>query len=104
MHGGSMKDKIISFILILLTVAILGAIVLFGYVAYVEITGNDITSIDFVGYGDILGIGKDKKEEERIVFVKSWNEWGEGNYLEPDLQYGDGHLTAFRSVIESLKY
>ena len=45
MHGGSMKDKIISFILILLTVAILGAIVLFGYVAYVEITGNDITSI-----------------------------------------------------------
>lgn len=61
-----MKDKIISFILILLTVAILGAIVLFGYVAYVEITGNDITSIDFVGYGDILGIGKDKKEEDNI--------------------------------------
>ena len=61
-----MKDKIISFILILLTFAILGAIVLFGYVAYVEITGNDITSIDFVGYGDILGIGKDKKEEDNI--------------------------------------
>ena len=61
-----MKDKIISFILILLTVAILGAIVLFGYVAYVEITGNDITSIDFVGHGDILGIGKDKKEEDNI--------------------------------------
>ena len=61
-----MKDKIISFILILLTVAILGAIVLFGYVAYVEITGHDITSIDFVGYGDILGIGKDKKEEDNI--------------------------------------
>ena len=61
-----MKDKIISFILILLTVATLGAIVLFGYVAYVEITGNDITSIDFVGYGDILGIGKDKKEEDNI--------------------------------------
>lgn len=61
-----MKDKIISFILILLTVAILGAIVLFGYVTYVEITGNDITSIDFVGYGDILGIGKDKKEEDNI--------------------------------------
>lgn len=61
-----MKDKIISFILILLTVAILGAIAIFGYVAYLEITGNDITSIDFVGYGDILGIGKDKKEEDNI--------------------------------------
>ena len=53
---------------------------------------------------EIINLIKDKKEEERIVFVKSWNEWGEGNYLEPDLQYGDGHLTAFRSVIESLKY
>ena len=29
-----------------------------------------------------------------IVFLKSWNEWGEGNYVEPDLRYGRGFLEA----------
>ena len=29
---------------------------------------------------------------ERIIFLKSWNEWAEGNYLEPDLINGRGYL------------
>ncbi len=31
---------------------------------------------------------------ERLLFIKSWNEWAEGNYLEPDLEHGHGFLRA----------
>ena len=34
--------------------------------------------------------------QQKIIFVKSWNEWGEGNYLEPDLRWGRGRLEALR--------
>jgi lipopolysaccharide biosynthesis protein len=36
----------------------------------------------------------------RLVFLKSWNEWAEGNHLEPDLQTGHGYLQA---VMDTLK-
>ena len=36
-----------------------------------------------------------------LVLIKSWNEWGEGNYLEPDLQYGRGMLEALKEGINS---
>jgi hypothetical protein len=38
-------------------------------------------------------------ENQKIIFVKSWNEWAEGNYLEPDLRYGHKYLQTFKSVI-----
>jgi len=40
-----------------------------------------------------------RPDEDRIVFIKSWNEWAEGNYLEPDQRFGHGYLNALRSVV-----
>ena len=40
-----------------------------------------------------------KPIEERFLVVKSWNEWAEGNYLEPDLRYGHKYLQALQNAI-----
>lgn len=43
---------------------------------------------------------KDKPEEDWVVFLKSWNEWSEGNYMEPDQRYGTGHIDLLRQVLD----
>ncbi|MBR3619074.1 MAG: glycoside hydrolase family 99-like domain-containing protein [Bacteroidaceae bacterium] len=40
-----------------------------------------------------------KEPEHRVIFLKSWNEWGEGHYVEPDTEYGTGFLTAIRKAL-----
>lgn len=48
---------------------------------------------------DTFELIKHKDENENILFIKSWNEWGEGNYMEPDLKYGHGYLEALREAL-----
>ena len=40
-----------------------------------------------------------KRKEEKIIFIRSWNEWAEGNYLEPDTKFGRGYLKAIKEEI-----
>lgn len=42
---------------------------------------------------------KDRNDDEKVVFLKSWNEWAEGNYLEPDRKLGLKYLEITKEVI-----
>ena len=46
-------------------------------------------------------IVKDKPEQERIIFIKSWNEWAEGAHLEPDLKWGKAYLEVIKKYFNS---
>lgn len=51
---------------------------------------------------NVLSLLKDKPFEHRIAIIKSWNEWGESNYLEPDLKYGLKYLEALKESIDGV--
>ena len=50
---------------------------------------------------EVFALMRGKKN--RVVFLKSWNEWGEGNYMEPCLRYGHGYIRALRKALEEEK-
>jgi hypothetical protein len=48
---------------------------------------------------DVVKIVQHKKPENKIIFLKSWNEWAEGNYMEPDLRWGKKYLEKLKKCI-----
>lgn len=52
---------------------------------------------------DAIDVLAQQRAEEAILFIKSWNEWAEGNHLEPDRRYGRGFLEALRDAVDARK-
>ncbi len=47
-----------------------------------------------------FNLTREHKADERLIFLKSWNEWAEGNHLEPDLRDGNNYLATVKKEIE----
>lgn len=47
---------------------------------------------------DVMRIVENK--HRKIIFIKSWNEWGEGNYMEPDLRYGKKYIEVLAKIVK----
>jgi lipopolysaccharide biosynthesis protein len=43
----------------------------------------------------------DRAPDSRIVFLKAWNEWAEGNYVEPDQKWGLDYLRVIGEELAS---
>jgi lipopolysaccharide biosynthesis protein len=48
---------------------------------------------------EAIQMGRTFPFDGNIVFIKSWNEWAEGNHLEPDHKFGRGYLEVVREEV-----
>ena len=77
-----------------------------GFIYWGDYNHNNISATNIL-MPNLNLMGMDDVEEEPFLedfetyedYIKAWNEWGEGNYMEPDLKYGFGYLQALKEVI-----
>lgn len=57
--------------------------------------------IDFQGHliACLNQLKSNSNTDKRIVFIKSWNEWAEGNILESEKKFGLGYLRVIKALI-----
>ncbi|HNY03496.1 MAG TPA: glycoside hydrolase family 99-like domain-containing protein [Bacteroidales bacterium] len=48
---------------------------------------------------DAIRFASEGEREHRMVIIKSWNEWAEGNYLEPDREWGTARLEEIAKAV-----
>jgi hypothetical protein len=66
-------------------------------VAWINTTPNEF----YLHSQEALKAVKEKKNP--IIILKSWNEWGEGNYMEPDTTNGHGYIEALKNAIKDIE-
>jgi lipopolysaccharide biosynthesis protein len=60
------------------------------------------TPVEFQRHvADAVRFVGERPKEHQIIAVKSWNEWAEGNYLEPDARWGRGYLQALATALNA---
>lgn len=42
------------------------------------------------------------EQTQKLIIIKSWNEWAEGNVMEPDSIFGYQLLDAYKNFVSTL--
>lgn len=66
---------------------------------YAEIFTNSTPELFKEHVKNALDIISEKPYEHKLIFLRSWNEWAEGNYIEPDLKYRTQYLDVLKQLI-----
>jgi hypothetical protein len=51
---------------------------------------------------EILRKFKPFSKDENLLFINAWNEWAEGNHLEPDRKWGRGYLEETKKALDNV--